>query len=308
MKNNSKIKRKSIAYWFIAAFLIIYSAIMIYLIFWGAMTSLKATRGTFNIFRKHEMDFLQGWPWQWEWKNYSILITKYIYTDVWMKTSSGTQIVRVGFLSMVLNSVLYALGGSFFATAIPMVMGYATSKFNYKFNNVITAVVLVCMAVPIVGSQPSEIMVLKKLNLFDTWVGYFITKGHFISTYYLIFQAAFRSIPKDYSEAAQVEGAGHYRIMFQLIFPLVATIFLTVFLVQFITAWNDYSYPLIFLRSKPTLAYGIYYLVFKNGENAISNEPMKMAGAFIMFVPILVLFLCFRKSLMKNLSMGGIKE
>ena len=51
-----------------------------------------------------------------------------------------------------------------------------------------------------------------------------------------------------------------------------------------------------------------YYLVFKNGENAIANEPMKMAGSFIMFVPILIVFLFFRKALMRNLSMGGIKE
>lgn len=308
MKKNSKIKRKSVAYWIIGAFLVLYSFILIYLICWGAITSLKATKGTFNVFRKHEMDFLQGWPWQWEWKNYTTLISKYIYTDIWVQTANGTDILRVDFIRMVINSIFYALGGSFFAVLVPMIMGYATSKFNYKFNAVLDATVLICIAVPIVGSQPSEIMVLKTLGLFDNWFGYFIQKAHFLTTYYLIFQAAFRSIPKDYSEAAQMEGAGHYRIMLQLIFPLVGTIFLTIFLIQFIAAWNDYSYPMLYLHSKPTLAYGIYYLVFKNGENAIANEPMKMAGSFIMFVPILIVFLFFRKALMRNLSMGGIKE
>lgn len=309
MKNKSKIRRKSVVFYFIGAFLVIYTVLMLYLFFWGFITSLKATKGVFNVFRKHEMDFLQGWPWQWEWKNYSVLISKYLYTDIWVKNANGgSDVIRVGFLKMTLNSIFYAGGGSLVATIVPLIMAYATAKFDYKFNAVIDATVLVCIAVPVVGSQPSEIMVLKTLGLFDRWTGYFIQRAHFLSVYYLIFQAAFKSIPKDYSEAAQVEGAGYYRIMFQLIIPLVGTIFLTIFLMNFIAFWNDYTYPLLYLHSKPTLAYGIYFLVFKNGENQIANEPMKMAGSFIMFIPILVIFLCFRKALMKNLSMGGIKE
>ena len=65
---------------------------------------------------------------------------------------------------------------------------------------------------------------------------------------------------------------------------------------------------LTFLGAFAALAYGIFYVLFK-GNNALSQDvPMKFAGSFLLFSPILVLFVLFRKVLMQNLSMGGLKE
>lgn len=281
-----------------------YTVFLFILIVWGFFTSVKATTGSVNLFRFNKVGLPEGWPWQWEWKNYAV-IKDYIYVRVYYE---GTGMIQIGMTAMALNSVLYAVGGALVAVAVPTIVAYAASKTNYKFNKVLDAMVLVCMAIPIVGNQPSNIQVLKTLNLFDSMIGFYIQKAHFLTTYYLIMKAAFNSVSKAFSEAAQIEGAGNYTVMFRIVFPMVSKIFTTLCLIEFITLWNDYTYPLVYLKSYPTLAYGIFYLVFENGENAIRNTPMKMAGSFILFTPVLVLFLILKDKLMQNLSMGGVKE
>ncbi len=280
-----------------------YSIFLLILIIWGFFTSVKADLGATNLFRNNKVGLPEGWPWQWEWKNY-IVIKDYIYVDI---TKNGIP-YRIGMLAMSINSVFYAVGGALVAVFVPTIVAYASSKTEYKFNAVLDAICLACMAIPIVGNQPSNVQVLKTLNLYDTMIGFYIQKAHFLTTYYLIMKAAFRSVSKAFSEAAQIEGAGNYTIMFRIVFPMVSKIFTTLCLIEFINLWNDYTYPLIYLTSYPTLAYGIFYLVFQNGENAIRTTPMRMAGSFILFTPILIVFLIFKDRLMQNLSMGGVKE
>ena len=245
----------------------------------------------------------EGWPWQWEWKNYAV-IKDYVYVDV---IKDGTR-YRIKMLAMTMNSILYAVGGALVAVTVPTFVAYAASKTSYKFNAVLDVICLTCMAIPIVGNQPSNIQVLKELNLYDTMIGFYIQRAHFLTSYYLIMKASFRSVPSAISEAAQIEGAGNYTVMFRIVFPMISKIFTTLCLIEFITLWNDYTYPLLYLNSYPTLAYGIFYLVFQNGENRIRTTPMRMAGSFILFTPILIVFLIFKDKLMQNLSMGGVKE
>lgn len=280
-----------------------YSIFLLVLIIWGFFTSVKADLGSTNLFRFNKVGLPEGWLWQWEWKNYAV-IKDYVYVDV---IKDGTR-YRIKMLAMTMNSILYAVGGALVAVTVPTFVAYAASKTSYKFNAVLDVICLTCMAIPIVGNQPSNIQVLKELNLYDTMIGFYIQRAHFLTSYYLIMKASFRSVPSAISEAAQIEGAGNYTVMFRIVFPMISKIFTTLCLIEFITLWNDYTYPLLYLNSYPTLAYGIFYLVFQNGENRIRTTPMRMAGSFILFTPILIVFLIFKDKLMQNLSMGGVKE
>jgi ABC-type glycerol-3-phosphate transport system permease component len=132
-------------------------------------------------------------------------------------------------------------------------------------------------------------------------------KGHFISIYYLIFHARFKTFPKSFEEAASIDGAGHFRILFQIMLPMVKNLFWTVFLLQFIQFWNDYYTPLVYMPSYPTLAYGMWY--YNNSrENVLTNIPMKITGCILMLIPVLIIFSIFGKRLMVNLIEGGDKE
>ena len=311
--NKNKIKRKSPILVVLGVILALYTLFIIILFLWGFFSSLKsgAIVGP-NIFRKNQLGLPQGLPWEWQWSNY-VEIFDYLYVNAASpKIVNGVQtwpIVRIEVGEMLFNTLLYTFGGALVMTGVPCLTAYATAKTNFFFSKIIDAVVLIAMVVPIVGSYPSQMQVLNTLHLYNTWPGYYIQIAHCISVYYLIFQAIFKSIPITYSEAAYIEGAGEYRVLFQIILPLAMTTFFTVFLINFITIWNDYNTSMLYMPSTPSLAYAIYYVVFANGAREISgNIPIRLAGAFILLTPILILFICFRKVIMQNLSMGGLKE
>ena len=243
------------------------------------------------------------WPSDWKFENY-LRAFNFFYVPV---ESEEYGTVYPTLIYMFGYSMIYAVGSALMATFVPCLVAYLTARFDYFLSRVINVFVIVAIALPIVGSLPSEIDMAKTLGLYDTFWGIWIMKGHFISIYYLIFYARFKSFPKSYEEAAQIDGAGHFKIFFQIMLPLVKDLFWTVFLIMFITFWNDYYTPLVYMPSYPTVAYGMWY--FNNStENVISNIPMKITGCMLMLLPILLVFSVFSKRLMGNLTEGGDKE
>ena len=128
-----------------------------------------------------------------------------------------------------------------------------------------------------------------------------------LGMYFLVFHATFKSLPDDFAEAAYLDGASELRVMVNIYLPLAKFTFFTILLLNFITFWNDYQVPLIYIPSYPTVAYGIFTYSNSNLTDN-SNVPSQITGSIIMIVPILILFLVFHKRLIGNVSMGGIKE
>ena len=274
--------------------LIIYAVVMMLPIFWGLFEALMDGE-------KIESTIIP-WPSDWKFDNF-FKAFGFFYVPV----ESETGTVYPTLIYMFGYTMIYAVGSAFMATFVPCLVAYLTARFDYFFSRVINVFVIVAIALPIVGSLPSEIQMAKTLGLYDRFWGIWLMKGHFISVYYLIFHARFKAFPTSYEEAAQIDGAGHFRIFFQIMLPLVKNLFLTVFLIMFIAFWNDYYTPLVYMPSYPTLAYGMWY--FNNStENTISNIPMKITGCVLMLIPILVLFAIFGKRLMGSLTEGGDKE
>ena len=217
----------------------------------------------------------------------------------------GGQYVYFG--EMMFNSVVYAVGSAFIQTAIICITAYATSRFNFKFDKVIYTIVIVTMILPIIGSLPSELRMAKLLHLYDSIWGMFLMKANFLGMYYLVFHAMFRGIPKDFDEAAWMDGAGNFTIFFKIIFPLVIGTFVTIVLINFIGFWNDYMTPMIYMPSFPTISLGLYNII----EGSITGKtgaPIQFAAAMIVFIPNFTVFIIFRDKLIGNISMGGLKE
>ena len=131
-------------------------------------------------------------------------------------------------------------------------------------------------------------------------------KANFLGMYFLVFYGIFKSLPMAYFEAAKIDGAGNFRILFRIALPLVRSLFFTVMLINFITFWNDYQTPLIFMPSHPTVALGMFHMA-TTAENTLATIPMRMAGAMLLLIPILIVFLFTHKRLLGILTVGGIK-
>lgn len=272
--------------------LILYALSLIVLFGWALITAFKNQ----SDFRINIIGFPKAWVW-----NFSYVFQKFTVT---VQTETGQKLVGMG--EMYLNSILYSVGCAFFGTLVPCITAYMCARFKYKFSKVIYVTVIVVMVVPVVGSLPAEIRMAQALNLYDHVWGLWLMKANFLGLYFLVFHGIFKSLPMAYFEAAKIDGAGNFRILFRIALPLVRSLFFTVMLINFITFWNDYQTPLIFMPSHPTVALGMFHMATTT-ENTLATIPMRMAGAMLLLVPILIVFMFTHKRLMGNLTVGGIK-
>ncbi|PWM75293.1 MAG: hypothetical protein DBX59_02370 [Bacillota bacterium] len=250
---------------------------------------------------KDNLDYLTnafGLPQQWV-NNYAAVF-RYFSVPVNEQTT-------VGIPNMLVTSVLYALGSAVFATAASLFVAYVVARFRFKFCSVIYTIIIVQMIIPIVGSLPSEIRMAKLLGIYDSILGIYFMKTYVTGLYFLLFLAALKVIPKDFSEAAYMDGAGNLTVMFRIMFPIVSGSISTVVLLNFITFWNDYQTPLMYMPSHPTLAYGLFYYVNGSFEQETSTVPMRLAGCMLMAIPLFLIFICFQKKLLNKVSAGGLK-
>lgn len=277
-------------------FLAVYAISLFIPFFWTLMTAIKNPQ-EYSLLDNH-----LWWPKQVDFSNFATAY-KNFYVSV---TNSDGSVSKFYMPQLFLNSFLYSLGCAAASTLVPCCVSYACARFKFPFSKVIVAIVIITMSLPIVGSLPSEIQVTKALGLYNHFFGLFILKANFLGLYFLVFYAEFQGIPYAYTEAGKIDGLNNWQIMTRIIFPMAKSTILTVFILNFITYWNDYQIPMIYLPSYPVAAFGMYD--FQNSLiQEIAYTPTKLAGILLMTAPILLVFAIFHKKLMINTSIGGIK-
>jgi ABC-type glycerol-3-phosphate transport system permease component len=127
-----------------------------------------------------------------------------------------------------------------------------------------------------------------------------------LDTAFLVFYAGYKNLSWEYAEAGLMDGASHFKIFTRIMMPLVKTTFGAIFLLSFITYWNEYTTPMIFLQSNPTVAYGLYRFRFSS-RSEITSVTMQMTACLLVSLPIFVIFVTFKNKIMGNLTMGGLK-
>ena len=240
-KNNAKSPLMIILF----VLLIVYSVSIILPIVWGLFEALMDGE-------KIESTVIP-WPSDWKFDNF-FKAFGFFYVPV--ESEKGTVYPNLWF--MFVYTMIYAVGSAFTATFIPCLVAYLTARFDYLLSRIINVFVIIAIALPIVGSLPSEIQMAKSLGLYDRFWGIWIMKGHFISVYYLIFHARFKAFPKSYEEAAQIDGANDFQKYLLIGLPLAVPIIATIAIMQVSGTWGDFAWPmLIMTRANYTIAAGL---------------------------------------------------
>ena len=276
-----------------AVILGLYCLVLAIWLVWALLTSFK-----------NPNDFLgnkYGLPNPWYFDNFAYVIYEY---KVEKLIDGVSTVISTG--DMILNSVLYSVGSAFVATLVPCITAYLCARYKYKFSKIIYSIVLVCMVIPIVGSQASELQIVIKMGIYDHMFGMWILKSGFLGLYFLVFHEVFLSIPNAYGEAAEIDGASDFCIMTKISLPLAKNTFFTVLLIMFVTYWNDFQTPMLYLPTHPTISEALYWIK-GSSFNYFAKMPVKMAAPMMFLIPVLVIFLCFHKRLLGNLTVGGVK-
>ena len=271
------------------AVLILYCVFLLSMLLWTVFTSLKKPLGFNNN--------VIGFPKPWYFKN-----IPYILEHAEIIKEQGI----VPFYEIVWNSVLYSVGCALINTAVTCVVAYLCARYECKFSKFVYSLVLVVMVIPVVGNQTSELQMAINLRLYDKMAGMLVMRATFLGIYFLVFYNMFKAVPKAYSEAAEIDGAGDFQIMVQIFFPIVANTFLTVLLINFIGYWNNYQVPMVYVPNHPTLAEYMFQITTFS-KYPFSKAPVQLSASLILLVPAVVIFACMHKRLLGNISIGGIK-
>lgn len=290
-------KRGSIASTVILIALILYCVILFTPMIWSTVISFM-TDGSFrNIFGSvRDYDAVRHFTFE-------------NFTNAWTELQIVVDGVVYKIVDLFLNSIIYSVGSALAFTICPCIVAYATARFKFKFSKIIYGLVIVAMALPIIGSSASELRMLDFFGLRETralsYLGMFILRFNFLSIYYLVFYAQFEMIPKDYTEASKIDGASNWKIMTRVIFPQARGTIITVFILSFVTFWNDFQIPFLYMPKNPTVSYAVYYITVASA--GFGTVPKILAGVILLTLPIVILFIALNKRMRVSVDMGGIK-
>jgi multiple sugar transport system permease protein len=196
--------------------------------------------------------------------------------------------------------VMIGFVGMFFVAAA----GYAFAKFRFRGKGLLFIVVLATLIVPIQVTMIPTYLILNSLQLTNTLPG--IALPTLVSAFNIfLFRQFMTTIPDELLEAARLDGAGELRILWSIVLPLSRPIIAVGAVLTFITGWNSFIWPLIIANDQQnyTLSVGISLL---NKQLSI-NPPLQMAGASLMVIPIVIVFVIFQRYIVQGFTMSGLR-
>ena len=248
---------------------------------WMATSSVKNTNEVFSV----------NWKWLpevWRWDNY---VTVWTDPDVSMLNAY----MNTGFITVV--STVCQL-------VIASLAAYAFAKINFQGKGVVFAMFLATMM------MPTEVTIVPRFILFKT-VGLYnnlwsIILPHFFNaTSIFMLRQFYISLPDDLMEAAKIDGAGHPRIFSQILMPLTKSSLISLMVLSFISCWNEYMAPLIFLVKKNL--YTISQVIRWYMLDDLQRYDLNMAAATSAIIPVVILFIFCQKYFVEGIATSGVK-
>jgi raffinose/stachyose/melibiose transport system permease protein/N-acetylglucosamine transport system permease protein len=215
---------------------------------------------------------------------------------------SRVVVEKTNLLGMTLNSLWFAGGSSFFGILFSTITAYVIAKYKFPGRGFLYGWAIVTMMLPIMGSSAASIKFYKSIGILDT--NFMIVM--FASSYgqnFVIQYATYKGISWEYAEAAFIDGANHFKVWVEIMIPQAISTMVALFVVSFIGKWSDSDTALLFMKTHPTLASGLYVFSHRNSY----HKPIQFAGFMIGMIPVLALYIGFQRTIMDIQIGGGLK-
>lgn len=284
-RKKEKIKRSGtdLAFmWIMFALFVLYAISLMFPFLWCLMNSFKGMQEFFyNV---------NGLPENW-------------YFDNWKNSLTLSIDNNITIPQMYLNSVILTVGCTFFSMFSCSATAYVLTKFDFYGKSAIYTAAIVIMMIPIMGSMAAMYRLYNTIGLINTYTGIFITAMGGFGSGFLLLYGFYRNLSWTYAEAAQIDGAGHFRIYFGIMLPMAVPALTAVGILTGIGFWNDYFTVYMYAPGKANIAYGIQRI----SNEAGADLPQVFAAMMLSVIPVLVVFACFQKTIMQNTAVGGVK-
>jgi multiple sugar transport system permease protein len=228
------------------------------------------------------------WPRSWHWSNFGTALT----------TDHGVM------LHWLLNTLIYAVLATVFMLVSSVPVAYALARFRFRGRKLAFVLVITTMMLP-----PQVTIV----PMYIMWARFHLTGTLWPLIIPMLFGDAFSifllrqflvTIPKEYADAARVDGCGEFGTMMRVILPMARPAIAAVALFQFFYAWNDYFGPLIYTKPDSwTLAVGLS--TFRAAHHVEWN--LTMAATLLTVLPVIIVFFLAQRVFIQGVTLTGVK-
>ena len=211
---------------------------------------------------------------------------------------------RMGMGRYLFNSFAIATLTTLLSLFLNTLAGYASAKLRFAGREHVFRVLLAALVIPGQVAMMPLFLLLKQLHLVNSYAGAIVPGMAGIFGIFLVRQYA-RSIPDELLEAARIDGAGEFRIFWQIVLPALKPILVTLAIFSFLGAWNDFMWPLIVLSDEHlhTLPVALASL----SRQHVQDNELMMAGSVVTVLPVLLLFLALQRYYLQGLMVGSVK-
>ena len=206
------------------------------------------------------------------------------------------------------NSVYILVFVVSFEVFLGITTGYLFAVKDFPFKKILFGIVIITMMLPKQLLLIPNFIVAKKLNLINTLTGVALTTinasyGIFLTRQYVM------TIPKDYYEAARLDGCNEFQIFFRIIFPMLKPLVAGIAIYSMFGVWNDYLWQNVMLTApdKQTIPLLLAFLANATA-NGVPATGMQLAGSVVALAPVITFFIVFQKWFIEGVSAGGVKE
>jgi multiple sugar transport system permease protein len=211
---------------------------------------------------------------------------------------------RLNLARHFINSAIVSVAGTLCAVVINGMAGYGFAKLRFHGREATFRLLMTALVVPAQVGMLPLFLLLRGLGLINTYVAAVVPFMAGVFGIFMVRQYAL-AIPDELLDAARVDGAGEIRVFFHIVLPVLRPILVTLAVFVFLTAWNDFMWPLIVLsdQGKYTLPVALANL---SGEHVQDTELM-MAGSVLTLLPVVALFLGLQRAYLRGLMLGSVK-
>ena len=187
--------------------------------------------------------------------------------------------------------------------------GYALAQLRFRGRSLLFAFMLLLLMVPFqLLIIPLYVIIVRNYGLGNSYLG-MIAPFAINSTAVFIFRQYFLQLPKELFDAARIDGASELRILTRIALPLVRPALLTAMLLTFIGPWNEFLWPFLITKQQSLQPLAVALANYISTGSAIAANPYGaiMAGAFVLALPAVVLFIIFQRHFVSANIGSGVK-
>ncbi len=203
------------------------------------------------------------------------------------------------------NSIIYTTSVVFGIVLVSSLAAYSFSRLEFPGKNVFFAMFMAAMAIPLPGSFVPLYVLMNKLGLVNTRIGYILCMINVgLSMSIFLLKTFFDKMPSDLEDAARIDGCSKLGIWLHVGLPLARPAIAVIVIFNSLNVWNEYILATLLLNDKSLMPLQRGLMVFQGSHSV--DYPLLMAGLTIAATPIILVYLYMQKHIIKGLSSGAV--